>query len=159
MKSTGISPSKVAFTFSVLCLLVGLYFANPLLAQEKFGTLTGVVTDESGAVIPGVSVTVTNKDTDRSLAVVTGFDGMYFARSLEPGRYTVKFSRSGFSTAEYPNIMMLVGQTVKLDNKLKVGGVQTVVEVSEVTPLIDTQSALVAHNVTAEEFDRLPKSR
>jgi hypothetical protein len=159
MKSTEISRSEVVFTFGVLCLVVGIFAISPLFAQEKIGTVTGVVSDQSGAVIPGVTVTVTNKNTNRATTTVAGTDGIYFARGLEPGRYAVKFEQAGFSPVEFPDIILLVGQTLKIDAKMKVGGVETTVEVTDVSPLIDTQSTMVAHNVTAEEFSRMPKTR
>ena len=133
--------------------------SSSLLAQEKFGTLTGTASDQSGAVTPGVNVTITSKDTNRSTTAITGTDGVYFARSLDPGRYSVKFALTGFSSVEFPDVILLVGQTLKIDGKMKVGGVETMVEVTDVSPLIDTQSTLVAHNVTAEEFNRMPKTR
>ncbi len=142
-----------------ICLLLGLLASTAAFAQEKFGSFNGVASDATGAVLPGVTVTVTNKETNRTTTIVSGSDGAYFARNLDPGRYSVKFELPGFSPTEYPDIIVLVGQTLKLDAKMKVGGVETVVEVTDVVPLIDTQSTLVAHNVTAEEFNRMPKTR
>jgi Carboxypeptidase regulatory-like domain/TonB-dependent Receptor Plug Domain len=160
MRSTKIIQSRVVFRAAVLFLLVGLLFCSaPLFAQEKTGTLTGVVNDATGAVLPGVTVTITNKTTGRTTMLGTGTDGAYIARSLDPGRYSVKFDFVGFRSAEYPDVNLLLGQTLKVDVKLQVGGVSTSVEVTETSPLIDTQSTLVAHNITAEEFDRLPKGR
>jgi len=160
MRSTEILRSKVVFRVSVLFLLSGLlFFSSPLFSQEKSGTLTGVASDATGAVLPGVTVTITNKATNRTLTTITGTDGAYFARSLDPGRYSVKFDLVGFRSAEFPDVNLLLGQTLKLDGKLQVGGVSTSVEVTENSPIIDTQSTLVAHNITAEEFDRLPKGR
>ena len=159
MRSTGISQSKVVFVLGMLCLLVGVAFSSPLAAQEKSGALTGVITDDSGAVLPGVTVTLTNKETGRSQTIISGSDGTYQARTVDPGRYSVKFALPGFSALDYPDVSVLLGQSIKLDAKMKVGGVTTTVEVSEAAPMIDTQSTLVAHNVPAEQFDRLPKSR
>ena len=65
-------------------------------AQERFGNITGKVTDQTGAVLPGVTVTVTNNETQRSTVVVTDSNGSFYASALEPGRYTVKFELSGF---------------------------------------------------------------
>src|SRR5262249_30875909 len=74
-------------------------------------------------------------------------------------RYKVKFELAGFSPVEFPNVVLLVGQSLKVDAKMTVGGVAQAVEVTEAAPLIDSQSTLIAHNITAEEFDRLPKAR
>jgi len=149
---------------SVVCRLAAFVFlaslaAGPAVAQERTGAIRGVVTDETGAVLPGASVTLTHTATARSVTVATGEDGGYAARSLEPGRYTVKFEHTRFAAAERPDINVLVGQTVQLDIQLKVGRVEEAVQIIEATPLVDVQSSAVSHNVTAEEFDRLPKGR
>jgi hypothetical protein len=160
MRSAEISQSGFVFRLGVLFLLVGLLFLSaPLFAQEKTGTLTGVANDATGAVLPGVTITITNKATNRSTTTITGSDGSYFARSLEPGRYSVKFDLPGFSASEFPDVTLLLGQTLKLDTKLQVGGVTAKVEVTDVAPLIDTTSTVIAHNVTSDQFDHLPKAR
>src|SRR5438128_12178816 len=116
---------------SLIGLLVGLFAVAPLFGQEKSGSVTGVVSDDTGAVLPGVTITMTNKTTYRIVSAVTGFDGAYYSRNLDPGRYSVKFQLRGFSPTEYPDILVLVGQNVKLDIQLKVGGGDTVVEVTD----------------------------
>jgi len=149
---------KVVFGMSLLCLILGL-LVGPAFGQEQTGSFNGVAADSTGAVVPNVTVTVTNKTTGRSVTTTTNADGSYVVRNLEPGRYSVKFERQGFSASEFPDVLVLVGQNLKLDAKMAVGGVQTEVQVTDVAPLIDTQSTLVAHNITSEEFDRLPKGR
>ena len=79
--------------------------------------------------------------------------------ALEPGRHNVKFEFPGFSPLEVPNVLVLVGQSLKVDARMMVGGLTQTVEVTENVPLIASQSTLVAHNITSEEFDRLPKAR
>jgi len=69
-------------------------------AQERFGALTGKITDQTSAALPGVTVTATNTQTGESRVFVTGADGVFRAPDLVPGRYTVKFELSGFSSAE-----------------------------------------------------------
>jgi hypothetical protein len=142
------------------CVLVGMWVGNSsLLGQEKFGSLNGTVTDPTGAVLPGVTVSVTNKTTNRSRTVVTNSDGTYTFNNLEPGAYSLKFELSGFSTVNVPDRPLQVGQTIRVDAGMKVGAVVAEVEVTDVVPLIDMQGTLLAHNVTQEEFDRTPKQR
>src|ERR1044071_6560503 len=146
----------------LLLIAVCLVFAGLIVSasgQERTGAINGQVTDETGAVLAGVSVTVTNSATNRVLTTVTGSDGTYYARPLEPGHYKVTFQLTRFSTAEYSDVNVLVGQTIGLDAKMKVGGVETSVQVTDVAPLLDVQSTSIPHNVTEEEFDRLPKGR
>ena len=144
--------------FAVLTLLVALAIA-PAMAQERFSGLTGEVRDASSAVLPGATVTITNKENGKLYTAVTGADGVYRILDLEPGRYGVKFELSGFQPAEVPDVVLLLGKTLTIDSTLKVGTLQEAVTVTAESPLIDTRSTTIAHNVTAEEFDRIPKGR
>jgi len=129
-------------------------------AQERFGALIGKVTDQQSAAIPGVTVTATNTQTGESRVFVTGADGTFRAPDLVPGRYTVRFELSGFTTAERADVLVLLGREFEVNSQLNVGAqTETVQVVGEATPLVDTRSTVIAHNVSAEEFDRLPKGR
>jgi hypothetical protein len=147
--------APVLFLVIAALLLVG----SNILAQERFGAVVGVVMDSSKAVLPGVAVTVTNKETQRLFATVTDDSGRYFARDLEPGRYRVKYELTGFSTNEVPDVIVLLGRTLDLNVTLQVGSIEQSVEVVYASPLLDTQTTAITHNVTAEEFDRMPKAR
>ena len=133
--------------------------AAPCLAQERFSALTGTLKDDTGAVLPGVTVSITNKQTGKVYTVVTGSDGGYRLLDLEPGRYSVRFELTGFSTAEQPDVNLLLGKTLELSPVMAVGGVNEAITVSGESPLIDARSTTIAHNVTAEEIDRIPKGR
>lgn len=129
-------------------------------AQERFGGLTGAVTDASSAVLPGATVTITSQTTGAMRTVVTGSDGTYAITDLDPGRYTVSVELSGFSRVEVQDVNVLLGRSLRVDATLKVGDFSEVVNVSAAdAPAIDLRSTLVAHNVTAEEIERLPKGR
>ena len=145
---------------AMLGALIGfLAGTSSLFGQEYFGSINGTAFDDSGAVVRGVVVTVTNKETNRSLSTITGADGIYSVPKVEAGHYSVKMELPGFSPLNFSDIEILVGQSLKLDGKMKVGGVETSIAVTDVVPLIDTQDALVAHNVTEEEFTSVPKPR
>jgi hypothetical protein len=139
---------------AILCVLI-----LPSFAQERFGTVAGVVKDPSNAVLPGVAVTVTNKSTNRSLTMNSRADGSFALAELEPGRYAVKFEKTGFSRSEVPDILVVVGMTTTVDVTLQVGAVQEMVEVSAAAVTIDTSATMIAHNITIEELDTLPKTR
>jgi hypothetical protein len=128
-------------------------------AQERFGSILGTVTDSSSAVLPGTKVIVTNRDTSKSLTTTTGSDGTYILRDLEPGRYVARFERTGFTAAEVADINLLVGKQLRVDQSLSVGSTTETIQVTDAAPLIDVSSPKIAHNVTAEEFDKLPKPR
>lgn len=142
-----------------LFILLMLAVSSVVVAQERFGILAGTVTDPSKAPMPDVQVTVTNQDTGRSTAVKTGGDGNFIIRGLEPGRYTARFERTGFTITDVPDIILTAGAQLQLNQTLSVGATSETVEVTAEAPLIDVSSARLAHNVTAEEFDRLPKGR
>jgi citrate lyase gamma subunit len=145
-----ISALLVAFTLAVTALVT---------AQERFGNITGKITDQTGAVLPGVTVTVTNNETQRSTVVVSDANGTFYASALEPGRYTVKFELSGFVTQEAPSVILLLGTTATVDSSLRVGGVTETVQVLAGTPLIDVASTTHQKNIPAEEFEVIPKGR
>jgi hypothetical protein len=128
-------------------------------AQERFSNLVGTVVDQSGAGVGDVLVTVTNNESKRTLTVTTGPDGAYYVREVEPGRYTVKFERQGFTVKEAPNVNLLLGKTIKVDTTLQVGGLQEEMQVVGETPLIDIGATQRGQNVPAEEFDLMPKGR
>jgi Carboxypeptidase regulatory-like domain/TonB-dependent Receptor Plug Domain len=146
---------------SIGVLLLGLALASfsTVSAQERFGGLTGVVMDPSPAPVPGATVTATNKTSGKVRTAVTGADGTYRIQDLDPGRYVVVVELSGFQKAEDDNVLILLGRNIEFSPKLQVGAVTEVVNVTGATPQIDPKSTTVAHNVTAEEFDRLPKAR
>lgn len=127
--------------------------------QERSGELNGVVKDASGAVVPNATVTITNKASSRVFTTKSGSDGTYVARELEPGRYSVLFEAQGFSKNELADVSLLVGQRLKVDASLTVGGVEQTVQITGEAPLIDTSRTSISHNVTSEEFLRMPKAR
>jgi hypothetical protein len=135
-------------------------FACTLDAQERFGGLTGTVTDASDAAVPGATVTATNKETSAARVVVSGGDGVYRVLDLEPGRYSVTIELQGFQTVALDDVIVLLGKTVSLDAQLRPGALSEVIRVTaDATRQLDLTSVTLAHNVTSEELDRLPKSR
>jgi len=149
--------SKKLIVFSIL--LMAILVAIPVLAQERFGTVAGVVKDPSGAVLPDVTVSLKHKDTNRTLTAKTTGSGYYTVGDAEPGRYSVTFEKTGFTRQSVPDFIVLVGKTTTVDASMKVGSVSETVEVSGAAPVIDTTSTMISHNVTAEELSRLPKGR
>ncbi len=148
----------------LLCFLLSLGMllgpAHTALAQEgTTGIVTGELTDASGGVLPGVSVVFTNQSNQRVHTVQTDGSGAYRIE-LPPGNYAVRFELSGFARQETPRLEVQLGRTYDLDAALKVGNISEAVQVTaENAPLVDTRSTIIAHNVTAEEIDRMPKGR
>ena len=142
----------VRFVIAATALVFALAVA-PATGQERFSGLTGTVSDASGAVLPGATVTITNKETGKLYTLVTDADGVYRILDLEPGRYSVKYELSGFQPSEVPDVVLLLGKT--LEHRLDVEDRRRAaksVSVTAESPLIDTKSTTIAHNVTAEEI-------
>jgi hypothetical protein len=152
---TGEIGSRLLIVFLALSIVSVL----PLSGQERFGQITGVVTDPSSGAVPNATVTLTNKDTNRTTTVKSGGAGSYIATDIEPGRYKIHVEAPGFSAGEIQDVNVLVGKSLKVDFQLKVGATTETVQVIETAPLIDVSGNTIAHNITAEEFDRLPKAR
>ena len=148
----------------LLCFLLSLGMllgpAHIAQAQEgTTGTVAGELTDASGGVLPGVSVVFTNLSNQRVHSAQTDGTGAYRVE-LPPGAYSVRFELSGFARQETPRLEVQLGRIYDLDASLKVGNVSEAVQVTaENAPLVDTRSTVIAHNVTAEEIDRMPKGR
>src|SRR4030095_874521 len=137
-----------------------LVTAGAATAQERYGTLTGAVTDQQGQPVPGVAVTITNTVTGEARTHVTDSTGHYLAADLNPGRYKVEFVLTGFARVERPDVSVLLGRTFVLTTQMRVGALTETVQVTaEAAPLIDTRTTLIAHNVPAEEIELLPKGR
>jgi hypothetical protein len=149
---------------ALLCFLLslGMLLGPARMAQAPegtTGTVSGELTDASGGVLPGVSVVFTNQVNQRVHTVVTDGSGTYRIE-LPPGAYAVRFELSGFARQETPRLEVQLGRIYDLDASLKVGNVTEAVQVTaENAPLVDTRSTVIAHNVTAEEIDRMPKGR
>src|SRR5687767_2226694 len=148
----------------LLCFLLslGMLLGPAHIAQAQEGTtgiVAGELTDASGGVLPGVSVVFTNLVNQRVHTVQTDGSGVYRIE-VPPGAYSVRFELSGFARQETPRLEVQLGRTYDLDASLKVGNISEAVQVTaENAPLVDTRGTMIAHNVTAEEIDRLPKGR
>src|SRR4051794_27901881 len=151
---------RLRYTVSILVALLTVALTGSATAQERFGGIAGVVSDTSAAPVPGVTITATNKQTGATRSVVSGADGAYRIPDLEPGRYTVTAVLQGFQKVQADDVLVLLGRTADFPATLKVGGVSEVVTVtSDTKTQVDLRSTTIAHNVTAEEFDRMPKAR
>jgi hypothetical protein len=135
---------RLLHTFAMVFLT--LTVATPVLAQSQIttGVIEGVVVDANGGVLPGVGVEVRQVETNTTRALVTGQDGRFSALQLAPGRYVVTFMLSGFSTLVQENVLVTVGQSVRLNPMMKVSGIAETVTVTVETPAVDTARTAVA---------------
>jgi hypothetical protein len=127
-----------------------------LAAQAVTGTILGSITDSSGAVMPGATVTLTNTGTGLVRVVVTDANGEYTAPSLPTGTYSLKAELSGFKTITRPDIPLGVDQRMKIDVKLEVGAVEESITVTGTSPLVQTSSSELGTTVGEEQIKTLP---
>jgi hypothetical protein len=141
-----------------ILLLFSLAIATSMAAygQAGRGGISGLVSDTSGAVVPGASVTLTNVATGANLATVSTGAGLYSFISLAPGKYEVRASAKGFDTVVQKNIDVTVDQVSTVNIALRVGAVNEVVTVTETTELMDTSNSTVGQLISAQTIDRVP---
>jgi outer membrane receptor protein involved in Fe transport len=134
------------------CLLV----APGALAQTFTGTLTGVVRDSTGAVMPSVVVTAKNAETGVVRSVTSDPEGRYRFVNLDPGTYDVRAEITGFRTAIKSGVLVTVGGTTELDIAMNVGQLAEEVTVATATPLIEPGKTELSRVVTMREIESLP---
>ena len=150
-----ISPtiSKVLMT-----MLIGLLLATPAWAQLKSSTITGTVTDSTGAVIPGATITVVNQETNVAMTTTSDTSGGFTVPYLAPGTYTVNVEKNnaGFSKASRTGLNLSTAQTVKIEIVMQVGGATDTVTVTADAAALQTTSAIVQGSVNERVVQTLP---
>ena len=134
--------------------LLLLAFGAPCLAQTN-GTITGEVRDSSGAVIPGVTVTVVNKATNAARTASTNEVGLFDFPALPPGQYMVTCTLDGFKTVSR-DLELQVQQTAKVNFALELGAIAEMATVTGVAPLVETQNATVGTVIENRRIVELP---
>src|SRR5262245_38322999 len=143
----GVSMKKVSRLLTALVLAVVSLSGTAFAQTAASGNIEGVVTDTTGAVLPGVTVVVKNTATNISREVVTDEAGRYRAAALQPGVYEVTATLGGFQTSNFGNLEVLVGQTLAVDVKMRAAGVTETVTVTGESPLIETRPTDVSHGM------------
>ena len=139
-----------------LCLLL-LFSSVAASAQNVTGAVTGVVTDPTGAIVPGASVVIHNVATAVDTPAKANADGVYSVRLLPIGQYEVTVSAPGFSAEKFASFTLEINQTVKLDAKLQLGNVTTTTEVNEgAAPILNTNDASLGVTLSTNEIANFP---
>jgi len=144
---------------SVLGLLVAACVClhpSASLAQAVTGTILGQITDSTGAVMPGATVTLTHTGTGLTRAVVTDSAGEYTVPSLPTGRYTVKAELTGFKTVTVADVDLGVDQRMRINVRLELGAVEESITVTGTSPLVQTASSELGTTVQEEQIKMLP---
>jgi len=137
-------------------VLVGMLMSLSALAQST-GSIGGVVTDSSGAVVDGAQVTVTNLGSNAIRTAASNASGVYSVTNLVPGLYRVVIEKTGFTSVRFDNTTLTVAQALVLDAKLSVGGQQTTVEVNgQAVAPVETESTQLSTLIESKAILDLP---
>ena len=143
---------------SAAALLLAILFVVPLGAQAPSGEISGVVSDPTAAVVPGVTITLINPSTNATRSVPTNEAGLYVIRALPPGVYNLKAELAGFRTVERRNIEVQVGSSNRIDVTLEIGEVNSIVEVSGGAPVLQTETTTLSTVRSEEEIKALQRT-
>jgi Carboxypeptidase regulatory-like domain len=141
--------------FLSVCMLL-LFASSVAFAQAGRGSISGLVSDPSGAVVNGGKVTALNHATGVELHTVTSDAGLYSFVSLPPGNYMVTASHSGFESVAQDNVLVTVDQASTVNIGLRVGSVTETITVSTAPTLVDTSNSTVGQLIDAAAIDRVP---
>jgi len=141
---------RLLFTF------VGLVLLTSASAFAQDASLVGTITDETKAVLPGVTVTATNLETGTAAVALTDERGDYRLPKLAPGKYKVRADLSGFGGLVVPSVELLVGQNAAVPFTLRVATVGEELTVTGEAPLVDITSSQVSGNVDRRQMEQLP---
>ena len=145
---------------AIVLALVALFATSAVTsAQSQTGEIFGKVTDQSGAVLPGVTVTLTSSTLLQPLTAVTSDTGSYIFPRIEIGRYTVKFELTGFKTVVVESVQVTVGFSAQINGQLGVSTVQETITVTGQSPIVDTKDTGTKQTFTNELLQSIPSAR
>ena len=132
---------------------------TPAYAQDFRGRINGTVTDNTGAVLPGVTVTATSPALIQPQVQVSGADGSYRFLALPPGLYDISFDLTGFQAIKREGIRVVINQTLTVDQQLNVATLQETVTVTGASPVVDASTTAMGTNFTRELLTEIPNAR
>jgi hypothetical protein len=135
--------------------LAGLLLSTTAAAQTGLATVTGIVSDESGGAVPGLTVTAVNQATNIAYTGVTNAAGNYIITSVPIGAYVIAADLPGFKGAQ-SRVTLSAGQTARVDFELKLGAVEERVDVIATGAVLQTQNAVVGSIVDRDQIEKLP---
>ena len=142
--------------FALAAVLILALSAVALPQSAVTGAVAGSVTDPSGAVVPGASVTLRSLGTNQELNAVTENDGRFRFVNLQPGAYQISVKASGFADFKQDAVLVEVGRATNIDAKLQVAGTAAVVEVSSVSSAVNTETPDFSSNINQTAISELP---
>ena len=148
--------NAIHFLTCAILALLALAGQARVTAQTTFGSILGIVTDQSGASIPGATVTLTSLGTQAQLQAQTDSNGSYQFLNLEPGNYSLDFEKSGFNQVKRASVTVAVQAAVRVDSALQVGAVNQTVNVNAQAPIIETQPGAISQLVEGKQVQQMP---
>jgi len=148
-------PSRVLWTL-LLCFVLAFSLCPLLYGQSTYGSISGTVTDSTGAAIPGAQVTLTNTGTAVTQTQPSSSDGLYTFVNLIPGNYKIDIEKQGFKHFTRANVVVQVNQASKIDATMAVGQVSETVEVTSETPLLQPETSSLGQVVEQRKANELP---
>ena len=146
---------RLRFFYLASLLTVSLALASHVRAQQTLGGITGTVTDDSGAVVPGATVTIVGDQTKLTRTLDTNETGAYLFVNLPIGNYTITFTHSGFQTLNIPSIQVQANRTVTVNATLKIGEVSQTITVEE-TPLLNAVDTTNGYVLDKQQLESIP---
>jgi hypothetical protein len=149
--------ANAARAMQALCLGLGVFLVCvPLFSQGNQGRITGTITDQSGGVVAGATVTVKDVQRGVSRTLTTGDSGEYNAPNLLPGSYAIRAEAKGFRAIEQQNILLEVGKEIRVDLSLQPGEVSQTITITEAPPMVETTNATLGGTLSNETINELP---
>lgn len=142
------------FFIAIVCCLV--LCSCPAAAQTSYGTIVGTITDSTGAVVPGVAITLVNTATDETHRLTTDGHGNYQFVDLLPGMYKLTFEHPGFKRMESARVEVKTGTATRIDLVMVVGAIEQNVEVTSAAPAIDTTTSTVGAVIEGQVVTETP---
>ena len=153
-----LSPTRLRFLQCVFTGLVVIASTPAAFGQVERGTVTGLVTDSSGAIIGGAKVSIQNTGTNVETNTATTVSGIYYLPSLPPGRYTLRVEHPGFRQAVVSGIVLGADLTATLNVTMQVGAVAETVEVRAAAVQLEAQTTGLGHIMETRNISELPVS-
>jgi Carboxypeptidase regulatory-like domain/TonB-dependent Receptor Plug Domain len=144
------------FVRVVSVTVVLLFSVVSVFGQSATAEFNGSVTDQSGAVLPGTNITLTEESTGLVREVVSTATGRFVITAVPPGVYTIKAELTGFRTQTRAGVRILVGQAITLTFTMPVGGLTDQITVTGEAPLIEVTQTTLGSSLTTEDIENLP---
>jgi hypothetical protein len=148
--------TRIGYAIKLLCLVMILSISCSMKAQSFYGSIVGIVTDATGAVVPGAKVTAVNIGTNEASTTNSDSAGKFDIVNLVPATYSVEVTRAGFKRFLRESLTVEVGSVVRVEAGLQVGGVNETVEVQTLAPLMQSDTSTMSTEISGAEVQQIP---